>query len=251
MCRLFAITSSNMEEAIKIDLVDRSMLLLQNEYQKDGWGISDGINIWKAAHPYTEDFRWMEAINLNRIVIGHLRNASFGTNKTKLECHPFRFPNFIAMHNGKFEGIEIKGGSLEEPVSDSYQAFKLLSNYQNIHAHNISRWLSEFEFGSTFAFMLLRDRRLFLARDYQRTLWYAHAGNGAIVMTSHTALSKIQHYAWHRYKFTIGPICAVPPGRLYMLEYGLPRYAIRDLAYKFKPSTKPAMYFSGFECGWD
>lgn len=244
MCRLLAITASDINPNAKVDILDRSMLLLRTEFQRDGWGVSDGIQIWKGATPYSDDFNWMNEIDLtNRILIGHLRSASFGTNKTRLENHPFLFddkhqkcPKFIAMHNGKFDGLTIPHLH-NEPVSDSYYAFKKLARFTAIHSVSISNWLSDFEANSTFAFMILQNNRLFVARDETCKLFYATIGNGIMIMTSYTAFEHTKNYALIRHKIKIGPINIVPSGRLYMMDYGSTRYAMKTLTHKFRPIT--------------
>lgn len=247
MCRLLAITASDISSNAKVDILDRSMLLLRTEFQKDGWGISDGINVWKSANQYSDgrlnEFDWMNEIDTNRIIIGHLRSASFGTNKTQLENHPFVFDDkndknqkchkFIAMHNGKFDGVHIPKWC-GEPVSDSYQAFKKLTQSPAIHSASISKWLSEFEVGSTFAFMILQNNCLYLARDEKCKLYYAPLGNGIITMTSAEILEQVRSYAAIRHKIRIGPIEYVPCGRLYRLEYGNMKFSMRQLTYSFK-----------------
>lgn len=252
MCRLFAITASDITPNSKVDIIDRSMLLLSTEFQKDGWGISDGLQVWKTASPYSDDFSWMNEIDLtSRIIIGHLRSASYGTNKTKLENHPFIFDDthqkckpFIAMHNGKFDGLTIPRFA-NEPVSDSYCAFKKLASHPIIHSVSISNWLSEFEANSTFAFMILQNNRLFVARDDTCKLFYATIGNGLMIMTSFSAFEQTKAYALVRHKIKIGPIHSIPSGRLYMIDYGRTNYSMKFLTHKFKP-VKPFSWTGGY-----
>ena len=239
MCRLFALTARLPRED-SVAIVNQAMLLQMAEDQKHGWGISDGLGIWKGAGPYGHKLDWMSYIDTTKVILGHVRYASKHTRLTDEEAHPFRFDKLVAMHNGQFDAHNLMPQyKWQTPVSDSYWAFsRLMSVAQktgdaDYNEPTLSRWLSGFYENSSFAVMLLKNNVLRVFREPSRKLYYCTIKNGYLIMTSRTALAAVREFARRKsyLRNDVGKIRAVPISTLFTVPGAGLEYTQKCMTY--------------------
>lgn len=239
MCRMIALTATLPDNMI-VPLMDRAMLLMGAEYQRDGWGISFNGDIWKGAGPYGAHSAWMKRTAPGHLMIGHVRNASIGTSITTAEAQPFRFPSFIGTHNGYFE--DWRKSLAGYPNSDSFRGFSYLDDMiieQNIPADQpltpelINDWITnKFYRNTTFACFILRQDRLYVFRNRERDMFCSRVGRGYLLCTSVNVLYMLTKFMKDCFDLDVGKPKPILTEMLY--EFRLDRRVKgQPLDYKF------------------
>lgn len=209
MCRLCAMTACGEGEGLGQTmraLAMHNMLITNNADrtpQRDGWGVTDGVKIFKAGGSYRayDPEPWMREIDHNRMWMGHLRNASAGTSLSDTAAHPFEMKHFIGMHNGNMTGTwSVVANKVPEgsPNSDSWRAFHkldLMLDEGPALEEIVDQWLSLFEHDSAFVMMLMHNQALHIIRGPKtRDLYYAPYDTGFIFNTDQEVLKGMR--AW-------------------------------------------------------
>jgi predicted glutamine amidotransferase len=241
MCRLTALTA-DVGHDHTIDIINQSMFLHATEDQRHGWGISDGVKVWKSEGIYGTNSSWMNGLSKNKIVIGHVRSASLNTGVSTLEAHPFIFRKFIGMHNGQFEATNIAPllRHKDMPWSDSYFAFRWLnfdlSDKNEIGPTIIQNWLSNFWNTSTFAVMLLNDKaELIIVRDNIRKLFAFQINkSGWLIMSSEKKIFAMLDFVKNRLGHECSNIAEVPAKVMIKINYNKGTCEICRLHYRLQ-----------------
>ena len=244
MCRLCALTANSENfKPIKNQFFDRFMMVSQtDEAQNDGWGITDGQNLWKTCQMYSGASPiWTRNIDENSAYLGHVRKSSSGTGKEDKESHPYLFlpecnndfEPLYAAHNGYIQGTSWQVAKYGvDPNTDSWRAFKELESLlvpgQKISPHVIEHWLESFEETSQFAFLLHWGGEIYAIR-HDRPLFIATIDNGFLINTSPGVMNVTRHYAKEVHGLEIGPnveiakdsMLVISPGPQNVIEYGL------------------------------
>lgn len=230
MCRLFAITATNMDPQRKIQALDRLMLLHTAAGNDDGWGICDTKFVHKNTGMYL-DPAWMEkTIDASGIMFGHTRYASSNTGLNMKESHPFALDNLTGMHNGLMQNTGVSVG--EMPDSDSFRALKRLSDAMGDHPITkelIERWLQTFWDNSSFAFMIYADKKLHVFRNEKRMLFIAQIGDGYIIATTEIGIQAVRGL----FPDVTGDTIQLPTRTLFTFEAGKPYKAV-PLSYTMR-----------------
>ena len=101
-------------------------------YNKDGYGVTDGIKITKCEMPYVEEkLKSLLGFTNTDYLIGHVRLKTTGKQK-KINSHPFYNKRFIWLHNGIIHNHEevTKNYQLENITVDSQVIGEML--YRNV-----------------------------------------------------------------------------------------------------------------------
>ncbi len=247
MCRLCAITDTRYQH--RRDLL-HLMLLLNNADstpQRDGWGISDGKQIWKAAGSYRnyDPAPWSQEIDATAMWMGHLRNASTGTGLDDAAAHPFCMEHFIGMHNGAMVGSwgPLNGVPTGSPNSDSWRAFHYLDKLLDEEGATIDSvvepWLSNYESSSAFVMFLYQQDKLHILRGPStRTLFYAPFGEGFIFNTDDLVLKSVSAWYGATRAIEVGKVEPFPEMSYAVLSPNSNAFdSIRELKYEPKKST--------------
>jgi len=205
MCRLCLATFTDVRIP-KAQLVHELMLRTSHDElgQKDGWGVTDTENTWRGSDWYFEDTPiWLRRVNQRKFIISHLRKASGGTGRTRIENHPYHFDvngeTLIAVHNGYFSGTKYVYNQ-GTPNTDSYRALSILATMMaerhtdDIDADLINEWLGQFQDDSHYAVMLHWRDHVYALRGKTRTLAALEVGNGYLVHTNIKALAFAKAY---------------------------------------------------------
>jgi len=259
MCRLTAITATDLPLGSKRQIFTQMMLRANAEGQHDGWGVTDGTVIYKDAKDfYLSSLKWYNKLSERDIFVGHVRAASTGTARTAAESHPFSFINddktnrLVGAHNGfiddSYKGYEYKASN---PVSDSFRAFwRLCSVMAKGHStvedmllnkSVLEEWMSVYGKTSAYAFMLFdRDvSRLHIFRNDQRALYMCQAGNGVIINTSPDVVNGVAEYAYQAFGIQTSHTILLDPNMYYVFEVGkdLPTVAESMVLPKYESKT--------------
>jgi hypothetical protein len=197
MCRLVGITIPS-----KRMLAHQLMLYGAAEpNQKDGWGITDGSIAARSADGFNETGSIRAELDESKFWLGHVRNASYGTDVHSSVSHPYKFKTFLAAHNGAFEEVYVPPelNQKQYPNSDSFRAFYFLKQLLRKNGvvkaeHLLSRkyllaeWLGWYGSETTFAVGLLFEDGLLFLKDQVKPLWVMETENGSIIHTSKSAL---------------------------------------------------------------
>lgn len=254
MCRLAAITATNIPLSTKVALLDRLMLMGNADRQTDGWGVADESgNGAKSGGDYFRGVpTWMRRFR-NEIFIGHVRSASFGTEMGTDAAHPYVFKDdtgavdFIGAHNGQFLGTwKNQPTGLPNAVNtDSWRAFFQLHKKiagRIIEPDIVTDWLSVYDDTSAFALLILQNNILSVVRNSQRTLHMARIGNGFVIHTAKEALESLAEYATS-FRLVIDNIEAVPEQTLVQIGRGQPDLlCVEKLDLKLTPARAVSNY---------
>lgn len=205
MCRMCALTNTDSDGMLRPLILDRMMLLGNADQtpQKDGWGVTDGQHLFKASGPYRQyaHANWMDALETQKIWLGHVRQASSNTSSTDAEAHPYQFKHFTAMHNGGFGGTwkpcnnSVPQGS---PNTDSWRAFFVLNTMLEdgkVLPEIIDQWLSLYEDDSQFVLFIMHNHQLHIVRGPKtRYMSFGEHGNGLIFHTDDAVLKSMNDW---------------------------------------------------------
>lgn len=251
MCRHLLITTTALPgvndpwkfKQIKFDVLHMGMLLGNlDEAQDSGWGLSDGNMYTKAGGPYWigQDMEWVEELDPTRMLLGHVRKASPGTDRdTALAAHPYAFRilggererMLTVAHNGFLTGTGAHVYNSNTPNTDSYRAFAILANMvterQDLTPEIIQEWLGNFYDDSQYAFTFYLDDTLWALRG-NRLLYSCTFGDGYIVHTSKAVLVSLGFYVKRAWGFQLGEIAEITP----------------DTLVKFSPGSHTLDYFT-------
>jgi predicted glutamine amidotransferase len=244
MCRLFALTTTNLDPTMRRLFWHQLALASNADGQPHGTGMSDGTLIAKSHLPFVNyGTNWASILKPDAIWLGHVRAASQHTGRTMHEAHPFVFKldngSYLhAAHNGGITGMSEP--EKDEPKVDSYQAFKLLvallnKNKAELTQAVIDTWTSDFGIGSQWTFMLHYQGRLTVLRGV-RTMYYMQLGNGLMFNTSHEVLLHVKEWIntyWYN-KYVLGRIEEIK-------EYQMGTFDKASVAVKLVSLAKPAV----------
>lgn len=199
MCRICALTNTDHAPLFRPMMLDRMMLMgnADRTPQKDGWGVTDGNHVFKAKDAYREYMHanWMEAFDTRSIWLGHVRHASANTALSDDAAHPYKFPQFIGVHNGCFQGTwrEMPNPTPEGAINtDTWRAFYLLNKELEsgkLLPDVVDAWLSRFDEDSAFVVMLIHNQQLHIIRGPKtRELYFGEHGNGLVFHTDQNVL---------------------------------------------------------------
>lgn len=206
MCRLSAITSSNIRPEMKRLIFNQLMMLsCAHDGQFDGAGVTDGLNIYKSRMSYFyQGPSWIQSLSPDHVWMGHVRSASSRTEISNAAAHPYAFPVndgeqwLIAAHNGTIRGT--REPRADEPVVDSYRAFdglKDLIQYTrstDITPELINTWTSTFGIDSEWTFMLMLEPDVLHIVRGNRTMFFMPFGNGYIFNTAKPVLVNLKSW---------------------------------------------------------
>lgn len=236
MCRLCAMTSSAAVSAeLKLNVMHEIMLRTSRDEggQNDGWGVTDGRNIWKSPIPYFEDVpTWIHKAETDRFLISHVRRASTNTQRTVLENHPYAFDingeALIAAHNGWMEAATWKDWRAGSPQTDSWRALNDLANFlregEEPSPELFNKWLSMYSTGSHYAFLLLWRNELLAIRGNTRTLHLLPVADGYLLHTSLPALQFANKYLNQMYDLPLSTPLRMLDNTYLKFRYGDPNY---------------------------
>lgn len=229
MCRLFATTVGFDSVFTRNEILDRMMLLAAAEsYQRDGWGLTDGKQLYRGVGVYGFDDEWQKDFE-GDIAVAHVRAASDGMGMSKKESHPYNLGSFLFAHNGQFYGTASKYTSSHAPNTDSYRAAAIFEEKfgAKFTPDNVNEWLGDFWRGTAFAWMALVKNQLYFARNELRTLYYLPIPQqigvekpGYIICTSQTVLEGVRQYLKLWYTIETKDIAPVAAKALHTIEYG-------------------------------
>lgn len=221
MCRLCGITASkivhpDVDPIVKMDLMHELMLRSVGDEggQHDGWGVTDGVGVWKSAERYaTSAPLWKTRVNTDNFLLSHIRRASVGTGMTVQESHPYVFNigghELIGVHNGFIDGAPWGiPWSREQPNTDSWKAYSQLADLlrqdqpEELTADLFNEWLHPYTTASHYAFMMLWRGSLYALRGSTRTLHFAEIGDGFIIHTTQPAVDFARRYLDELYGVT-------------------------------------------------
>lgn len=255
MCRLCAMTETGTGPVQRAMLMDR-MLLLNNAdsvAQRDGWGVSDGVKVFKdkASYRNYDPTPWMDGLANNKIWIGHLRNASLNTTLDQESAHPYQFPHFTAAHNGVFQGSHKAVGSLTDVENvvntDSWRAFyklnQLIGEGKTIE-ECVDSWSSLFEDTSAFVCLILQENILHIVRGPKnRELYYVQFGDGLIFNTDDVVLKNMGSYLEWVTGEKLGAVQEFPELHYAQLERGKTEFLLlRQLAWSPEKAYSTTFY---------
>lgn len=266
MCRITIATMTDFTKYQKSMIVDRLMSLAAgDDWQKDGWGISDGQRLFKNSVGYndpTRTFKWAHTLEPEHPWVGHVRAASLKTGLSKTEAHPYAFGRFFGVHNGTMvPGTKTFPNTPESaPDTDSWRAMWLLheimrpygiprndSREQWFLQNNIlGQWLSHFMKTSTFVFAIMfrNDEILVVKGAGERTLWHTEAGNGYLLHTRPEHLVAAAEWGEHfnlNLGFEAEIFYEVPNDTWFVLKPGVREIKYHPLEYQLEvppPATK-------------
>lgn len=250
MCRLCGFTFTNPELIHnKARWLDRLMLVSQtDENQNDGWGITDGVGLWRSEHMYSACVpKWDKEIDPTKAWMAHIRKASAGTGHTLLEAHPYKFTingnDLYCAHNGQINGTTYKSG-VEIPNTDSYRAFLLLTQIMETEQRAVltsdlfSKWMEDFIDTSQLA-MLFHHGGHVVALRKDRPLHCASLGNGYVIHTSKVVLEVFKRYLRDMDDVETGDIVEIPVNNMAVFPAG------ENTAYKTPVDFKMRTYTWG------
>lgn len=204
MCRIVAINRLSLEQiGVNPQFVFHALMLSgQAEGQYDGCGISDGRLVWRSGARYTETSLSGKIKELrSNIWLGHVRQASAGTERGSSAAHPYMIKDHvnyvIGAHNGVFR--------LKKPrtkSTDSEEFFHMM--FENRHAIESSKELEKLlkqaecvadmtQSKYAVAYFVNRPDHLFVFRNSERELYMIEDGKGKwfALHTSEFALSNL------------------------------------------------------------
>jgi len=225
-----------------------------DNYQKSGWGVSDGEQIIKNGKPYSSGgWQGVSRLNPDNVWIGHVRAASPNTAISNKEAHPFALANgFVGVHNGFFDGTDKSEFKAREPDSDSYRAFASLSYLMQANTDNIisiveSQWLPRFYQGSKFVVGIANARIInFFRHDEDRTLFYARVGNGFLICTTLDMIEFVRDRAV-RYNIVVGQTREINTYSAYVFLAGSSLVQNQELDYQLAAIPNEVLARRAFE----
>ena len=131
MCRWFAYTGSPilLEDLLfkpKNSLIDQSMSARSAETPTNGdgfgvgwYGVRSMPGLFRSIRPAWNDFNLRDLASQieSPLFLAHVRATSLATVQ-ETNCHPFRYKNWLFVHNGEIHGIEAIRKQLLAAVSD-------------------------------------------------------------------------------------------------------------------------------------
>jgi hypothetical protein len=214
MCRLVAIVGG-VPPHLRSKVLDRMLIVASADASQgafgghtDGTGISDGEYHWKTSKAApAAGLPWVNALEMARPLVGHVRRKSTGTGATALEAHPYPFvveatdakggkkePRMLHVaHNGYFTGVRSRlWASWNDPAvpnSDTYWAGHELATLladrdaDELTPALLTEWLSEYNGDSAFALMLYYNGQLTVIRGPGRSLHVLPLGADLTTLT--------------------------------------------------------------------
>lgn len=130
MCRMFAFHSVTTGHRHRSLLAAENALVVQSEEHPDGWGIAyyqqGAPHVIKGLKRASEDqvFRKLGQLLGTDTVIAHLRRATQG-EISLVNCHPFRYGNWIMAHNGDLPAFQSLRQDLLAGVDPEFLSYVL------------------------------------------------------------------------------------------------------------------------------
>lgn len=212
---------------------------MEDSLNTDGAGIAYDFNaesaaIFKSGARYTlNGYSWMQEYNGGPL-IGHVRNASYGTEISQQSAHPFYFRdsdrdgvifNLVGVHNGAFPQAHTLRFT-KSVNSDSWKAFAHLSvmikdfGVRLLKADLFEEWLSDVGVNASFAVVISVNDTFYILRNDKRMLYAAPYEDGLLVNTDRAVLQMGLEYSHARYltKNTSDQIVLMPSSVLYTVK---------------------------------
>lgn len=206
MCRIIGLSGPSTE--LKAELMHMLMLYASAEpWQIDSYGMTDGRHYIKTEGAYYKTGLERRLPETDHLWLGHVRNASVGSELSIQAAHPYMFRAFHGVHNGFFDLVP-HDYALKGPKTDSYEAFLLISNilrkyYEGvIETSTLMRALPQaFEhmYSSDFAIGMHTREAIYFLRNEARQLYVMSGENFRCIHTSASALDQVKQWA-SRYK---------------------------------------------------